>query len=332
MAPKTKKCATCKKTVTKKCPGLECSRCEMVVHATNECANISAKQLAALRSQNGLEWSCQECLRGLSSSFFVPEDDPDIEDTTEPTRSQAQPVSLDVKKLLQDLSSEMRKIMHEQLGDIKSSLEFIGDQVAALENTIKSQNSKIKALENKNVDLHNANKHLELRVAALEQREQQGDQSKLAHHLELAGFPNSLKEDADSIAKAVASLLTVDKNDIRTAKLIPGRKDKTSQILIELNSSSSRTRWTKAARDKTITVGDITTSTPPEAATDIVYVRRALTPQNKYLLYQAKKQLRPAFKYVWIDEATDRILAKKEDNGKTSAIRSTNDIDSLLAK
>lgn len=326
------KCTTCKKNITKKCPGLECSRCEQSVHASPECAKISAKQLAALRVPNGLEWSCSECLRGISrtSSFFVPEDESDKEEGNVFARPQA--VSLDVKKLLQDLSNEMKKTINEHLEGLQTSLEFIGDQVASIETSIKNQNSKIKALENKNMDLYNANKNLELRVAALEQREQQSEQNKLGSYLEIAGLPNSLNESAESVAKAVATALAVDGNNIRSVKHISGRKDKTSHLLIALNSPDSRTKWTKAAKDRTITLGDITCSTPPESATDPVYVRRALTPQNKYLLYQAKNQLRPSFKYVWIDETTDRILVKKEDNGKTSVIRSIHDIEMLLAK
>ncbi|KOB62415.1 Uncharacterized protein OBRU01_25088, partial [Operophtera brumata] len=78
-----KKCVKCKKNITKKGPGIECSRCDKVVHADPACSKLSNKQLNTIRNSPGIEWSCEECLQNLSrrSSFVIPDDDGDDEES-----------------------------------------------------------------------------------------------------------------------------------------------------------------------------------------------------------------------------------------------------------
>lgn len=322
-----KKCFNCNKNITKKAPGIECSRCEKCVHATTECANISTKQIAALRATNGLEWSCEECLGGTSkrSSFFIPEDEPET-DSEEAKKT----ITIDVKKLLNDITFEMRKTIKQELESFQTSLEFISDQVSGIEETLRNQNSKIKQLENKNMDLANQNKNLELRICTMEQRQQEFEQQQLATSLEIAGIPKTAeKEDVTLLMKTVASKLDVNADDMLTARRTATRKEKPGSILVEMRSKASRDQWVKSGRDKEPTVGDILgLSTPTGSATDGVYVREALSHHIKTLLYQAGSRLRPSFQYVWCKEG--KVLARKNKDTKAIPIYSVKDIDILL--
>ncbi|KAH9639480.1 hypothetical protein HF086_003613 [Spodoptera exigua] len=93
-----KKYVNCNRNITKKNPGLECSRCEKTVHATNTCAKLSVKQLAALQASDGLEWCCNDCFKNISrrSSFFRPDD---TEEPSETVPFDVQRFHLMLKKL-----------------------------------------------------------------------------------------------------------------------------------------------------------------------------------------------------------------------------------------
>ncbi|KAG8282076.1 hypothetical protein J6590_046003 [Homalodisca vitripennis] len=59
-----------------------------------------------------------------------------------------------------------------------------------------------------------------------------------------------------------------------------------------------------------------------------VYVNEHLTPFNKNLLFNAKKLKLSGWMYVWTKEG--KILAKKNEGGKTLRVTSLEQIDRLL--
>ncbi|KAL4713792.1 hypothetical protein ACJJTC_012309 [Scirpophaga incertulas] len=205
-----KKCVKCNYNISKKAPGLECSRCAKVVHATTECAKLSAKQLTALRASEGLEWSCEDCLRSTSkrSSFFIPEDSEEI--TTS--------IPFEMHQLMRNINTEIKKAIKEEFESFRESLEFIGDQVASIEEALKSQNSKIKYLENKNIELVNAKKNIELRLSAIEQRLEETDQRSLCTFVEIAGLPSIPNTDVKTVAKTVAAQLNIETEAVYDAR------------------------------------------------------------------------------------------------------------------
>lgn len=314
------KCFSCSKTITKKSPGLVCSRCEKNVHASPECAKLTNKQLQALKSTVGLEWSCEECLGSLSrrSTFFTPGDDSDEEDAK----------AIDSKKLLRDISVEMRKIIKEEMESVQNSLEFTCDQILKLEESMKNQNARIKHIENKNSELQNENKNLQLRIATLEQRQQETDQKLISNYLEIDGLPETT-ENLQNITKSVAAKIDVDAKEIRDVRRVGKRQDKAGYLLVELSTKLSRDNWIVAAKNQNLTVGDILPSTSQVTRTNRVYVREALTHDTKTLLYQAKLQLRPSFQYVWCKAG--KVYARKTDSSQTTIIRSLKDIKLLTS-
>ncbi|CAK1597655.1 unnamed protein product [Parnassius mnemosyne] len=55
------KCEKCNKNITRTRPGVECHRCEKMVHLNTECSGLTTKQRNALRANKNLDWSCSEC-------------------------------------------------------------------------------------------------------------------------------------------------------------------------------------------------------------------------------------------------------------------------------
>ncbi|CAG9790253.1 unnamed protein product [Diatraea saccharalis] len=205
-----KKCISCIKKITQKSPGLECSRCNKYVHATTTCANLTNKQLAALRNSEGLEWSCEDCLRNISrrSSYFLPDEFDNEEEIQEKNKTDR------YDKLISQISCETRKIIKSELESLTTAVEYMNSQVSDLEHTVKQQDNTIKALVNKNSELIKKNQNLELRIDAMEQKLQEFDQKLLSTTLEIACIPEVNDKDALITIQKIAEKLKVSDQQI----------------------------------------------------------------------------------------------------------------------
>lgn len=320
-----KKCFKCKKSITKKAPGLECSRCDTTVHAFTTCTKLSNKQLNTLRNSPGIEWSCEECLKNVSrrSSFLIPVDDDDDEDS-EPLPS-LQP--LDTRKLVQDISREMKKTFKEEIRSLEASLEFLSDQISTMEQSLKAQDGAIKVLESKNQDLLNKNRNLELRVSVLEQEINNQEQKSLSCSLEIAGLPDTSPKDIPNILEIIAEKLELSNDDIQSSSRLPGSKDKPGPILVEMKSKTVRNRWIEVSKARALTAGTLIPNVPQETAGNRVYFREALTKANKTLLYTAKSTLGKYFQFIWCKDG--KVCIRKTSNAKIFYIRSIQDINRI---
>lgn len=320
-----KKCSTCKKNITKKAPGLECSRCDRIVHADPACSKLSNKQLNTLRNATGIEWSCEDCTQSISrrSSFIIPEADAD--DESDSGHVIGDKPSLDTRKLVQEINRELKKTIREEIANLETSLEFLSDQISTMETTLKNQDNKIKSLENKNLDLSNKNKNLELRLAVLEQDMQQYEQKTLSTSLEIAGLPDVPALEVSKVISAVASKLDVEVSDVQSSRRFMGNKDKTGILLIEMKSHTARNQWIAASKEKRITVGAVLPDVPKDKTDSRIFIREALTKYMKTLLYNAKQQLRDKFLFVWYKDG--KVCARKTNSSKIHYIRSVTDIN-----
>lgn len=318
----------CNKNITKKIPGLECSRCEKIVHADPTCSKLSNKQLNTIRNSPGIEWSCEECKRNVTrrSTFFIPDDDgeEDEPDADLP----ASPQTIDTRKLVQDISRELKKTFREEIGNLETSLEFLSEQICNMEHSIKQQASDIKKLENKNEDLSNKNKNLELRVRVLEQDLKTFEQQSLSTALEVAGLPEMPPNDVKKMVKTIALELNMDEEELQSSQLLPGSKDKPGPILVNMKSKLARKQWIDAGKEKCLTVGILLPDTPREKADNRVYIREALTKYVKTLLYNAKSQLRSSFEFIWCKDG--KVCVRKTSKSKIHYIKCEQDIKNLL--
>ncbi|CAH4035713.1 unnamed protein product [Pieris brassicae] len=113
------------KNIPKKSPGIDCSRCNRIVHADPICEKLSNKQLNTLRNSSSIEWSCDECQKSRRSSFITPSDDFDDKDDEESEPNKQVNISnLDVKQLVADISRELKKTFKEAMGHIEFSLNL----------------------------------------------------------------------------------------------------------------------------------------------------------------------------------------------------------------
>lgn len=318
------KCDNCNKNITKSKPGLECNRCEKLVHLTNQCTGLTNKQLAALRASENLEWTCQDCQDKTPrrSSIVIPNDDEGDEDYSEsPT------IQIDVKKLLGDISKEVERAIKKEMKDLTQSLQFQSDKMDELIKNIEIMQDNISNLQKKNIELTNKNNNLETRVGALEQRIQEMEQQKLQNTIEIHNIPYTENENLQEIVGKVAIRLNQNASNVKQMKRVPSKNDKPGPVIIELNSDQTQLAWLAASKSISprITAQEICPHNYSSSLNTVIFICEALTQYNKQLLYYAKQELKDAFRYIWIKKGVLRVRREGE-NQKPIIIRSSDDI------
>lgn len=189
-------CDKCNKNITKTKPGVECGKCGKIVHLT-DCSGLTTKQRNAIRANDSLEWTCEECQEASPKrrSVIVPDDEDEEVDVPKST------MSLDIKKLLRDISIEVEKSMKREMKDLTKSFEFHTEKMDEILDNIEAFKTTVGELKKKNIELTNKNNNLEIRVGALEQRIQDLEQKQLAKTLEINNIPNNTEEDYNLLIK-----------------------------------------------------------------------------------------------------------------------------------
>lgn len=320
----SKKCDMCNKSITKSTPGLECSKCERIVHLNTKCAGLSNKQIAALKAASSLEWTCRECQNELprNSSIIIPEDEEEEDDNT--------PIQINAKKLLQNISNEVQKAIKLEMREIHESLQFHTAKLDEVVECMEIFRKNIKDLERKNLTLTNININLENRIGAMEQRIEELEQKKLNKYLEIANVPTKTIEEMKQVVNNIAAKLKQPTEDIKSSKRIQGQKDQSTKILVEFKDEYCQEKWINTGKNVDITVADIHPTI--ENNNNTVYLREYMTKYNKQLFWNTKQELKVTgkFKYVWFKRGF--IRARKDDNEKVYIIKNIDDLQNIMSK
>ncbi|CAK1580085.1 unnamed protein product [Parnassius mnemosyne] len=193
------KCEKCNKNITKTRPGVECHRCEKMVHLNTECSGLTTKQRNALRANENLDWSYSECKNTSCrrTSIVIPDDEDDDEAFGSPITSASVP--LDCKKLMLEITTKVENAIQRQLGQFAESLEFNSRKLDDILETIDAFKTTVKEMKKKNIELSNRNENLEFRLSALEQRLQEQEQQQLSKTIDIFKIPFTDNEDLSKV-------------------------------------------------------------------------------------------------------------------------------------
>ncbi|CAG4973485.1 unnamed protein product [Parnassius apollo] len=318
------KCDYCSKNITKSKPGLECNRCEKLVHLNNQCTGLTNKQLAALKASENLEWNCQDCQEKTPrrSSIVIPNDDEDDE-----YYSESPTIQIEVKKLLGDTSKEVERAIKKEMKDLTQSLQFQSDKMDELLKNIEIMQDNISNLQKKNTELNNNNNNLETRVGALEQRIQEIEQQSLHKNIEIHNIPYIENENLPEIVGKVAIRLNQNACNVKQMKRLTSKNDRPRPVMIELNSEQTQLAWLAASKSISprITAQEICSHNHSSNVNTAIFICEALTQYNKQLLYYAKQELKNSFRYIWIKKGVLRVRRARESQ-KPIIIRSADDV------
>lgn len=321
------KCVDCNKSVTKKVPGIECSKCRKWYHA--ECTGISKEKFAVLAETECIDWVCRKCNKNPKRlSLILPE----IEESAGTPTAEESTEKLHIKALIK---AEVTKILRAELGDIKASMQFSSDKIDEYEEKFAATEVIIKGVQGKLANTINNLQNLELKYQALEQRITLIEQEKLSAMLEITGIPTKPNEDVNSLVKSISENIQTSMEDVSSIKRVKklllsskdGKNDKgldKSTILLTMKNTEKRTTWITAGRETKL----VSTTIDPSLKEERIHIREALTNPIKKLLWQAKQKLKGIYEFVWCKEG--RILARKSGKSKVREIRNIMDIDKLL--
>lgn len=317
------RCDKCEKIINKRTPILQCNKCDKLVHATQECAEISSKQISALRCSDSIEWSCADCLRYLPSrkSYIPPEEE------SEPTEMP----SPNIKKILERITHDFEKTVQKQLEPIVTSLNCCNEKVDTLVEYVEAMKHKITDLEKKNLNLINKNNNLEIRIKALEQKTQEAEQDKLNSSIEITGIPTTDNENLQNTVAVIMKKLDIRNQSVQSVKRLQGSATRNdAPLLLQLKNEEEVNSWIQAAKKSTIYTSEITpNATVSDKSGGRIFIRQALTKAYKTLLWSARQKLGLKYKFIWVKNS--KIMAREQEKSKIFTIRSEEDISNLLS-
>lgn len=316
------KCDNCKKSITKSSLGVECSKCDRVVHITNKCTGLSNKQITALKAAPSLEWTCLDCQAEnprRNSSILIPEEEEDEDEA---------PVQINQKKLLANISKEVEKALKKEMKELHDSLQFNNVKMEEMIECIDEFKKTIKSLERKNIEITNKYTNLETRVEAMEQRIHELEQESIGTCVEIANVSAVTKEEVQQVISNIALKLEQPKEGIKKVRQLHGKKDEVPKIFVELADTNTQEEWVVAAKDMKLTVADIHPTIKNNHSR--IYIREAMTKYNKQLFWNTKQELKinRSFKFVWFKKGV--IRARSKENEKVFTIRKLDDLQAII--
>ncbi|CAG4966703.1 unnamed protein product [Parnassius apollo] len=145
--------------------------------------------------------------------------------------------------------------------------------------------------------------------------------------MEVSGLPALENEDPILVVRNLANKLNIEDPGVITAKRVGNYGQKPGYIPVELQEEK-RCCWLQKARTVKPVLGDLIPNADENESGRKIFVREALTPHNKALLWKARQQLSDTFKYIWFKDG--KIRARKEDKSKVFILRKEADIGTLL--
>ncbi|KAH9635529.1 hypothetical protein HF086_003143 [Spodoptera exigua] len=206
-----------------------------------------------------------------------------------------------VKGLAADMKAGKNRIYCNNCEDEGSDEEEVEEEVQDLEKILKDIQKK---------KLHEA------------------EQQSLKQNLEIVGVEYIPGENLREIVTKIGDEIGVKSNDIEWVKRNKQSKkeNKPSPIMVGFKPSGieSREEWLVNRRKLIELNSSVFTG---GSATNKVYINEDLTKATKTLLWNAKRQLKGIYKYIWVTNG--KILAKKKDGDNTTWIRSEIELGQL---
>lgn len=316
------KCFKCARIVNTKSPGVQCSKCNKWIHAT--CASITPEQLNALFTTESVDWKCRVCTGTLKKpkrlSCIMP--DPEEDDNTDVEALPSEDPREDYQTMMGRMLREVRQVIRDEL---EKTLQFYSNKIDDYETKVNGYVDNIKTVERKCTDLKNQCKNLILKNEILEQKVNAIEQKQKTNYVEICGIQEQEKEDIKEIVTSLIEKINLPIKEVEKAyrkkmKNRSGNSNTSSDIIIVALREGCRDKWLQAAKEWNTGKQD----------NDKIYIRESLTPNNSFLLWKAKQELKTTnlFKYVWYKNGS--VLARKRDNEKAYPIRCITDIEKLV--
>ncbi|KAJ2940199.1 hypothetical protein O0L34_g11765 [Tuta absoluta] len=251
------------------------------------------------------------------------------------TKTESHKINLDLSKVSPDvlLAEVNRKLdiivqLQETINGLVSDVAFYAEHYQKLVDSQKSTETKIKALEQKNVFLEKSNKALEERVTSLEYSCKQKS-------IEIVGLDCETDEHLKTCITAIAAKLELNYEDIckietvgaqiPTAEREGNVKKRPRPVRLHLSTSGAKMSWLEKGKKEKLKNCDIRQG----GSDNRIFINDDLPKRTRQLLWETKKDLKNKFKFIWVHEG--RILVRKDDRPENKKIYVIRSEDPLVA-
>lgn len=248
---------------------------------------------------------CQKEEKGVTSDI-----------PTTPKQQTMESILCDVNKKLEILYK-----MEKQQQELVASVEFYAEKYQELFEFKMEAEKRFKLLDQRNVYLDKCNKALEERVQDLEQREKE-------KNIEIVGLEKHENENFNELVQTICGKIGVNPQLIQEVKRVGAAKSENPRprpVIVTMQNKKARDEWL-AKRKMKITNDDI----QKDGVQERIYINEDLIFSKRQLLWETKQKLRPAYKYIWVQNS--KILIKRDDTvKKIHCIRNEGDILDILS-
>lgn len=307
-------CGACSLTITKDGSEVKCSgSCDKVFHG--ECVK---EEVGNKKTRSA--WKCKDCR--------VPASSQSSGKSTSSSTTLTKQFLLDVIEDLKKGFFGELKVVQQDVGEMKTSLEFLSENVDTTNKMMQEMKADLAALKRENQELRVANETLDDEVGQLRDRVRTLEQYTRRNNVEISGVPVTPGEKVVEIVKDVGTALGVPLQDIdiAAAHRIPSfKKDVIPSIVVQFQHRATRDSWVDNFRKKkTMTAREVNPAYPVNR----LYVNEHLSPENKLFLARLKKKCREiGFEYAWCRDG--KFYARKAQGEKFKKISCVYDIERL---
>ncbi|KAJ2941875.1 hypothetical protein O0L34_g10689 [Tuta absoluta] len=234
-----------------------------------------------------------------------------------------------VEELLTKVNEKLEIMVgiKDALDEITEAVEFYAEQYQQLIMEKEKMEKKIMTIENKSTYLEKCNKALEERVVYLETKEKE-------KNIEIFGLYWKEEENIEDTVKVISKKLELDPSTIvsvqkkRVHAEKPGerRTARPGVVIVQLATRAARDQWI-AKKKSRLCNNDVYN----DGNSKPIYLNEDLPRTLKQLFWNAKTELKPAFKYFWVQEG--RVLIRRDDpnDSKIRVIRTVDDLIKIKA-
>lgn len=254
---------------------------------------------------------CEDCSK--SSPLHTPKL------SIDPSKATTEGILTEINKKLEILYK-----MRKTLDDLTESVDFYAEQYLELMQYKENSEKRIKALEQKNINLEKCNLALEERVVALESRDRE-------KNIEIVGLEKIEGENLKETVEKIAQKLNLNSNQIVEVRRVGAERPNNAEqrprprpVVVTLTSRAARDQWLLKRKTR-LTNADIYNNQSSKP----IFINEDISKRQRQLFWLTKTDLKSKYKYIWINRGC--ILVRKDDeNRKIHTIRSEQDINRLI--
>lgn len=212
--------------------------------------------------------------------------------------------------------------IEKKLEEITGAVDFYAEKYQEMMSFKDKAEKKITSMEGRNIYLEKYSKSLEERIVQLEQKDKE-------RNVEIACLEKKENVSLETAIVTIAEKLNLEPKEIEDVRRVgvdkPGDKNPRPQpVIITLRSKKARDQWILQRKTR-LTNQSIYGNDNQER----IFINEDLTKHTRQLFWSAKNQIKPMFKYVWIQNS--KILVRKsESDRKIHVIRCEEDIKALI--